>query len=79
MTLVVVEKLPERVRGYNHLQERINDFCNSDAKVVKIDFTSKEYVSTESCYNAWFKAVKRSRRQVRVTQRNGEVYLVKII
>ena len=79
MKLTFVEKLPDRARGYKHLQELIDDFCNNDAKVVKVEFTSQEYVSAESCYNAWHKAIKRSKRPVKVTMRNKEVYLVKII
>lgn len=80
MKLTFVEKLPGRVvRERGKLQELIANFCESDAKVVKIEFTSKEYANHDSCYNAWTVAVKRSKRPVKVIQRNKEVYLVKIV
>lgn len=79
MKLTFVEKLPEKRWHQTNLQALIEDFCNSDSKIVKIEFTDKDYVSTASCYNAWRTAAKRSERPVKITQINKEVYLMKII
>lgn len=78
MKLTFVEKLPEK-RCHSNLQAFIEDFCKSDSKIAKIEFTDKDYVSTHSCYGAWRVAAKRSRRPVKVIQRNNEIYLVKIV
>lgn len=79
MYLTVVDKLPEKRTHRSDLRALIDDFCNSDSKVVKIEFTDKDYVNYRSCYNAWYKSAKGSRRPVKVIQRNKEVYLVKIV
>lgn len=82
MTLTFVEKLPEtnrRIKPHSKLSVFIDNFCNSDHKVMKIEFTTEDYVSTKSCYNTWQVAARRSKRPVKVVQRNNEVYLIKII
>lgn len=78
MILTFVEKLPERGRHQSDLQGIIKDFCKSNADIVKIEFTEDDYVSTNSCYNSWVVAVRRSKRPVKIVQRNKEVYLIKI-
>ena len=79
MTLVHAEKLPAREWRHTNLRALIDSFCESDSKVVKIVFTDKDYSSLTSAYNAWHKAIKRSKRPVKIAQRNHELYLMKIV
>lgn len=78
MTLTYVNELPKVKRGPHMLQAYIEEFMNSDGKIVKIDFNEKDYKSPNVCYSVWKVAVKRSGRLVKVAKRGDEVYLVKI-
>lgn len=79
MKLTFVENVPTgRVKKNHKLQAFIKEFAESDHKVAKVDFTEEEYKNTYSCVNALRRAIKHSKRPVKVIQRGDEVYLTKM-
>lgn len=78
MKFVEVNEIPMNKRGWHSLQDMIEEFVNSDIKIVKVDFDRNDYKTVKSCDNSIRVAVKRSGHRVKVVQRNGELYLKKI-
>lgn len=78
MKFVKVNDIPKNERGWHSLQDMIEQFVNSDIKIVKVDFDEHDYKSLKSCDNSMRVAVKRSGHRVKVVQRNGELYLKKV-
>ena len=77
MKLVPVESIPGR-RTRHHLQELIEEFVNSDAKNVKIDFSSRDYKSGKVCRSCLGIAAKKSGHPIKVLIRGDEVFLSKV-
>ena len=77
MKLIPVESVPKR-RSRHHLQDLIQEFVNGDAKVVKIDFGVYDYKSSKVCRSCLGVAVKKSGYHIKVSLREGEVFLSKI-
>ena len=48
MKLIPVDTMP-KAGGYHKLQELIEEFVNSDAKIVKVDFNEDDYKSPTVC------------------------------
>lgn len=76
MKLIPVEQIP-KVTGYHKLQDLIEEFVNSDTKIVKVDFTEDDYKSPTVCRSCLAAAVKRSKRPVKVWRRGNEIFLSK--
>lgn len=77
MKLVAVEKVPE-INKKHKLQKMIEEFANSDAKVVKIDLEDGEYKSQAVAYQVIGVAVRRSKRPIEIHMRDGNIFLAKI-
>ncbi len=77
MKLIPVEAVPKR-RGRHHLQDLIEEFARSDAQVVKIDFSEHDYKSEKVCRSCLGVAAKHSGYPIKVSLREGVVYLSKI-
>ena len=77
MKLIPVEAVPKR-RGRHHLQDLIEEFVRSDAQVVKIDFSEHDYKSEKVCRSCLGVAAKHSGYPIKVSLREGVVYLSKI-
>ena len=77
MKLIPVEAVPKR-RGRHHLQDLIEEFVKSDDKVVKIDFSDHDYKSAKVCLSCLGVAAKQSGYPIRVSLREGIVYLSKM-
>lgn len=77
MKLIPVESLPKR-RARHHLQDLIEEFVNGDAEIVKIDFSDHDYKSSKVCRSCLGVAAKKSGHQIKVSLRDGEVYLSKL-
>lgn len=78
MKLVKVKELPKGKASKHNLQDIIQEFVNSDNRIVKIDIDAHEYKSIYVCYSCMGVAAKRSKHPVKVHIRNGVVYLEKI-
>lgn len=78
MKLVKVKELPKGKASKHNLQNTIQEFVNSDDRIVKVDIDAHEYKSIRVCYSCMGVAAKRSKHPVKVHIRNGVVYLEKI-
>lgn len=78
MKLVKVKELPKTKPPRHNLQDIIQEFVNSDDRIVKIDIDAHEYKSIHVCYSCMGVAAKRSKHPVKVHIRDGVVYLEKI-
>ncbi|MBM6725019.1 hypothetical protein [Pseudoflavonifractor phocaeensis] len=78
MKLIPVDAIP-KVNGYHKLQELIEEFVNSDAKIVKVDFGEEDYTSPAVCRSCMAAAIKRSKRSIKVWRRGNEIFLSKDI
>lgn len=76
MKLMPVESVPKR-RAKHRLQDLIEEFVNSDAKVVKIIFDEDDYKTPKVCRACLGVAVKKSGYSIKVSIRGNEVYLSK--
>lgn len=76
MKLEPVEFVPKR-RAKHHLQDLIEEFVNSDAKNVKVIFSDYDYKSSKVCRSCLGIAAKTSGYQIKVSLRDGEVFLSK--
>lgn len=74
MKLIPVESVPER-RGKHRLQDLIQEFVDSSADVVKVDFSERDYKSASVCRSCLANAIIRSRCSVKVWRRGDEVFL----
>lgn len=77
MKLIPVEAVPKR-RSRHHLQDLIAEFVKSDDKVVKIDFSDHDYKSAKVCRSCLGVAAKQSGYPIKVSLREGIVYLSKM-
>lgn len=77
MKLIPVEAVPQR-RSRHHLQDLIEEFVRSDAKVVKIDLSEHDYKSAKVCRSCLGIAAKRFGHTIKVSLREGVVYLSKV-
>ena len=77
MKFVEVESIPKR-RARHHLQDFIEEFINSDAKIVKVIFSNHDYKSSRVCQSCLGVAAKKSGCRIRVSLRGDEVFLSKI-
>ena len=71
MKLIPVEAVPKR-RGRHHLQDLIEEFARSDA------FSEHDYKSEKVCRSCLGVAAKHSGYPIKVSLREGVVYLSKI-
>lgn len=78
MKLIPVDAIP-KVNGYHKLQELIEEFVDSDAKIVKVDFGEEDYKSPAVCRSCMAAAIKRSKRSIKVWRRGNEIFLSKDI
>ena len=78
MKLIPVDAIP-KVNGYHKLQELIEEFVDSDAKIVKVDFGEEDYKSPAVCRSCMAAAIKRSKRSLKVWRRGNEIFLSKDI
>lgn len=76
MKLVPVGGVPKR-RSKHHLQDLIEEFVTMDADVVKIDFNDHDYKSAKVCRSCMGVAAKKSGYAIKVSLRDGEVFLSK--
>lgn len=79
MKIVPVKGLSMRIRENHKLQKLIKEFCDSDYRVARLDIDTNEYKTLKSAQNSLRVAVKRSKRPVKVTFRQNDIYLVKIL
>ena len=78
MKLVSENTLPKRKRAPKHdLRKLIEDFANSEYQIAWLDFEEGEWGSVASCYCNVHRAVKQSKRPIKVIRRRDKVYLVK--
>ncbi len=77
MKLIPVEAVPKR-RGRHHLQDLIEEFVKGDAEVVQIDFSDHDYKSAQVCRPCLGVATKKSGHPIKVSLREGVVYLSKM-
>lgn len=77
MKLVPVESLPKR-RSRHYLQDIIEEFVNSNADIVKVDFSDHDYKSAKVCRSCLGVAAKKSGYYIKAAIRDGEVFLRKI-
>ncbi|WP_295757853.1 hypothetical protein [uncultured Oscillibacter sp.] len=77
MKLIPVEAVPKR-RGRHHLQDLIEEFVKGDAEVVQIDFSDHDYKSAQVCRSCLGVATKKSGHPIKVSLREGVVYLSKM-
>lgn len=78
LKFVKVEEVPE-VRGrmsYNNLQAQLEEFMKMDAIAVTVDHMN-HYKTPRGCVEALRTAIKRGGFPIIVTQRSGEIYLIK--
>lgn len=78
MKLILVDAIP-KMSGYHKLQELIEEFVNSNAKIVKVDFDEEDYKSPAVCRSCLAAAIKRSKRSIKVWRRGNEIFLSKDI
>ena len=78
MNLVPVDDVPERRADRHNLQNFIEEFVNSGAKIVRIDLSEHDYKSYKVCASCMHTAVKRSKHLIKVLIREGNVYLKKL-
>lgn len=82
MTIVAVESIPKARRcnlSITKVENLLDEFANSSAKIVKVIIDEDEYVSVASAYCAFYRLVKETRRPVKVRMVRNEIYLKKII
>lgn len=72
-----VEFIPKR-RSKHHLQDFIEEFVNSDAKIVKVIFGEHDYKSSRVCRSCLGVAAKKSGYHIKVSLRGEEVFLSKL-
>lgn len=77
MKFIPVEAVPKR-RSRHHLQDFIEEFVRSDTKVVQIDFSEHDYKSAKVCRSCLGIAAKHSGHPIKVSLREGVVYMSKI-
>lgn len=77
MRAIPVDNLPKR-RTRHRLQDFIADFIKCEAKVVKIEFSERDYKSAKVCRNCLDVAAKSSGYSIRACIRDGQVFLVKV-
>lgn len=78
MKFVAVDNIPGRRCVTQNLIEKVNAFADGEHDIVRVEYDG-DYKSTDSAYNALYKAAKRSGRAVKVVIRGNEVFLMKII
>ena len=77
MKLVAVKNLPNRT-GRGKLQELIDEFADSDAKVAEFTYSKTEYKSKKSADGSIRIAVQRSpHKNIKVKTVNWHTYLIK--
>lgn len=78
MKLIPVEILPKKRANRKGLQDFIEEFCNGEIKMARVDFSDNDYKDAKSCYSSIYKAIWRSKRPVKVIMRGNEVFLAKV-
>ena len=76
MKLVPVDQIP-KMNSHHRLQELIEEFVNTDAKIVKVEFGEDDYKSPTVCRSCLAAAIKRSKRPIKVWRRGNEIFLSK--
>lgn len=77
MKLVAVKSLPNRT-GRGKLQELIDEFADSDAKVAEFTYSKTEYKNKKSADGSIRIAVQRSQhKNIKVKTVNWHTYLIK--
>ena len=78
MKFVPVDRIPKKRASRHNLQDFIKEFANSNAKFVRIDLSEHDYKSYMVCASCMHAAVKRSMLPIKVSVRDGNVYLSKL-
>lgn len=76
MNLIPVEYVPQR--NHKRLQDLIDEFMDSEAEVVRVDFGVSDYKSPKVARSCLGIAAKRSRHNVKVWLRGNQVFLSKV-
>lgn len=75
--------LPKKGHGRGRRQAKhnitniIEDFLDSGVEVGKVHYTAKDYGSMNSAYKSIYASIQNGHYPVRITVRNGELYLVR--
>lgn len=77
MKITKVDALPTKRSYKKNLQGALDEFMNSNAKIVKVEYAEDEYIHPRSCYASLHTAVKRSGYGIQVRMVNKEIYLIK--
>lgn len=84
MTLVPVEKLPEKhtrhdITACNNksVQTYLKEFMKMNVKYARVDFTNMDYSDLSIGYRTFRDSVYRSALPINVVQRSGHVYLIR--
>lgn len=83
MTIEKVDHIPKvdrkgkRVEHHN-MQAILDEFMNSDARIIKITFNRNEYKTPRSAYESFWGAVKKSNYLIKLVQRKEALYLKKV-
>ena len=77
MKFVEVESIPKR-RSKHYLQDFIEEFISSDAKIVKVIFSNHDYKSSKVCRSCLGVAAKKFGCHIKVSLRGEDVFLSKI-
>lgn len=82
MKFIIVDTIPKRRRSktYDHkTRDMIEEFSNSQTKLVKVDISYGDYKTIMSAYNCLRNIVKTAKYPIKVTMRNGDIYLKHLI
>lgn len=75
-TEIKKENLPRR-NSYTKRQADLMVFMNMNVECVKVTFDKHEYINAKSAQNTLTMSVKRAGLPIKVSQRKGEVYLIR--
>lgn len=77
MKITKVDALPRKRSCRKDLQGALEEFMNSNAKIVKVEYAEGEYANPISCYGSLHKAIRHSGYAIQVRMINKEIYLIK--
>jgi len=77
MKFIPVDDIPMR-RSKHDLRQFIEDFIESDAKIVKVIFSDQDYKSSRVCRSCLGVAVTKSGYNIKAVIRGEEVFLKKL-
>ena len=72
---IIVHEIPERTN--HNLKRFLEEFMHTNVKHFKVEYTDGEYRNSNVAYESLRVAAKRHKCPIKVTTRNGEVYLTR--